>query len=49
VFPANSNAALPDEFIAHTVLPESPAQLDPSEIAANRERWIQEWVAVMEG
>ena len=49
VFPANSNAALPDEFVAHTVLPESPAQLDPSEIAANRERWIQEWVAVMEG
>lgn len=49
VFPANSNAALPDEFVAHTVLPESPAQLDPAEIAANRERWIREWVAVMEG
>lgn len=48
VFPANSNATLPDEFVAYTILPESPAQLDPDEIAANRERWIQEWVAVME-
>lgn len=49
VFPANANAALPDEFVAYTVLPESPAQLDPDDIAANRERWIQEWVSVMEG
>ncbi len=49
VFPANSNAPLPDEFIAYTILPESPARLDPRQIAENRDRWISEWANVMEG
>jgi thiamine transport system substrate-binding protein len=48
VFPANEDAALPQEFIDHTVIPENPARLDPDEIAENRERWINEWIAVME-
>jgi thiamine transport system substrate-binding protein len=43
VFPVNSNAALPDEFVQYAQIPEQPAELDPSEIAANRERWISEW------
>jgi thiamine transport system substrate-binding protein len=49
VFPANTDAELPSEFIDHTVIPEDPARLDPETIAENRDRWIDEWVAVMEG
>jgi len=43
VFPVNPNAALPDEFIQYAQIPEQPAELDPSEIAAKREQWIQAW------
>jgi len=49
VFPANADADLPPEFVEFTLIPDSPAQLDPSLIAANRETWIQQWVALMEG
>lgn len=49
VFPANSTADLPPEFVKHTTLPAEPAQLDPAVIAANREAWINQWVALMEG
>jgi thiamine transport system substrate-binding protein len=49
VFPANTEASLPPEFIEHTVIPESPTQLDPAYIAENREEWIQQWAQVMEG
>ena len=49
VFPANSTADLPPAFVEHTIVPANPAQLDPALIAANRERWIADWVAVMEG
>ncbi len=48
VFPANSTADLPPVFVEHTTLPTDPAQLDPALIAANREAWIADWVAVME-
>jgi thiamine transport system substrate-binding protein len=47
VFPANREAALPDVFIEHTIVPENPATLDPAAIDANRQRWIEEWDAVM--
>jgi len=43
VFPVNENAALPDEFVKYAQIPDQPAQLDPTEIAANRESWIQAW------
>ena len=49
VFPANKTVALPQEFVDHTVIPADPARLDPDLIAENRERWINEWIAVMEG
>lgn len=49
VFPANENADLPADFVEHTTIPSEPARLDPSEIAENRDRWIDEWVKVMEG
>jgi thiamine transport system substrate-binding protein len=49
VFPANIEVELPAEFVDHTIIPESPARLDAATIAENRDRWIDEWVAVMEG
>lgn len=49
VFPANQDAELPPEFVEHTAIPESPARLPADEIAENRERWINEWIGVMEG
>lgn len=49
VFPANQEADLPPEFVEHTVIPDAPARLPANEIAENRERWIDEWIEVMEG
>ncbi len=47
VFPASSTAALPDVFVAHTVVPSDPETVDPAAIEANRERWIDEWTDVV--
>jgi thiamine transport system substrate-binding protein len=49
VFPVNETAELPPEFVENTTIPADPARLDPATIADNRDRWIDEWVAVMEG
>ena len=49
VFPVNDAAQLPPEFVEHTTIPADPARLDPATIAENRDRWIDEWVGVMEG
>lgn len=49
VYPANSQATLPPAFAAHTVLPDDPSQFDTDYISSNRERWINEWISVMEG
>ncbi len=43
VFPVNPNAALPDVFAAHLVIPDQTAQVAPDSIAANREAWIEQW------
>jgi len=43
VFPVNPNAKLPDEFVKYAQIPDKPAQLAPSVIAANRDKWIQDW------
>lgn len=47
VYPVNSNAALPEEFVKYAQAPEHPATLSPDEIAAYRDKWIQEWTDVM--
>lgn len=49
VFPANQSAELPSEFVEHTEIPADPARVDYAIIAENRDRWIDEWVALMEG
>ena len=37
VFPANETVELPPEFAEHTVIPESPAAIEPEAIESNRE------------
>jgi thiamine transport system substrate-binding protein len=46
VYPVNRDAILPDVFTEFTVLPESPAIMDPQTVDDNRERWIQEWTEI---
>ena len=48
VYPANSQAVTPDVF-GFAPIPDNPATLTPSEIADNRERWIDEWSAIVRG
>jgi thiamine transport system substrate-binding protein len=43
VFPVNPDVELPDVFVEHAVIPSDPAALDPAEIGANRDTWIEEW------
>ncbi len=49
VFPANSEADLPRDFIEHTTIPENPTRFSAERIAESRDGWIDEWIAVMEG
>lgn len=49
VFPANQDAELPQTFVDHTVIPDDATDLDADYISDNRDRWIDEWLAVMEG
>jgi thiamine transport system substrate-binding protein len=43
VFPVNTKANLPEEFVKYAQVAEKPAALDLAEIAKNREAWIQAW------
>lgn len=43
VLPVDPMAILPDSFHQFNEYPSQPAALAPDVIAANRERWIQEW------
>ena len=47
VFPAREDITLPEVFAEHAVIPETPAFLDPAEIEANRDDWIQAWMEVI--
>ena len=47
VFPAREDIMLPEVFAEYALIPENPAQVDPAEIEANREEWIQAWMEVM--
>lgn len=44
VYPANQWAALPDLFTQFAQVPTQPVQINPEEIEANRERWIEAWL-----
>jgi thiamine transport system substrate-binding protein len=43
VFPVNENAELPEAFVQYAELSEEPASVDPAQIDANREQWIEAW------
>ncbi len=48
VYPSNSTGTLPPVFAQFTVLPDKPTRFDTDLISSNRERWINEWVTLME-
>ncbi len=43
VYPTNPNAQLPEAFLKYAQVPAQPAEMPPDVIAANRDKWIQEW------
>ena len=43
VYPALPSAKVPAEFTQYAQVPSAVATLAPAEIAANRERWLNEW------
>ncbi|HWH98076.1 MAG TPA: thiamine ABC transporter substrate-binding protein [Pseudolysinimonas sp.] len=46
VFPVNSEATLPETWADYAEVAADPYVIDPTEIDANRERWIAEWAAI---
>jgi thiamine transport system substrate-binding protein len=47
VFPVNREAILPPEFVQYAVVPESPLELDPELIEANRDEWVAQWTRIV--
>ena len=47
MFPVNTEAALPLEFIEHAQLANNPSIVSPEDIATHRENWIKSWSALM--
>jgi thiamine transport system substrate-binding protein len=47
VYPVNKNAKLPDVFVKFAQFAEKPAVVSYSEIASNRDAWIEAWTAAM--
>lgn len=43
VFPANSDAKLPEIFVKHAAVTKNPVKVNPADIEANREKWIEAW------
>ena len=43
VYPASSEARLPEVFVKHAVIPNHPAEVAPGAIEKNRERWLEAW------
>ncbi|MEM7347935.1 MAG: thiamine ABC transporter substrate-binding protein, partial [Chloroflexota bacterium] len=41
VYPANLEADLPEVFVKHSIVPDNPATVSPTDISANREAWIE--------
>ena len=47
VYPARVDATLPPEFTKFAVVPSDPLTMDPAEIAANRQKWQDEWTNIV--
>ena len=49
VFPVIDEVALPDAFVEHAAVVEEPLRVDRELLDENRERWIDEWTAIVLG
>jgi thiamine transport system substrate-binding protein len=47
VFPVREDAALPEVFVEHAVIPDDPLELDHEAIGEGREDWIEAWTSTM--
>jgi len=47
VFPVREGVRLPKVFAEYAVAPESPLDLPPNVIGANRDAWIREWTGIV--
>ena len=47
VFPANSEATLPEVFVEYATIPADPVLMDPAVIDENRDRWLAEWASTV--
>ncbi|MSO58641.1 MAG: thiamine ABC transporter substrate-binding protein [Thermoleophilia bacterium] len=47
VYPVREGVALPDAFVAHALVPARPLRMEPARIAANRDRWVDEWTEIV--
>jgi thiamine transport system substrate-binding protein len=43
MYPVNPEAQLPEVFVKYSQIPAEPAALDPAVIAANRDKWLNDW------
>lgn len=47
VYPARTGVSLPVEFTKYTVVPSSTLSLDAATIAADRQKWQDEWTSIV--
>lgn len=46
VWPVDPDAQIPEVFRRFAARPENPLTIDPATIAANRQRWLEQWSAL---
>jgi thiamine transport system substrate-binding protein len=49
VFPVVEGTPLPEEWASFAVQPTDPHEVDPAEVAANRDDWLSEWRDITTG
>ncbi len=47
VFPANSDARLPEIFVKFAIVADKPAMVSPEAIETNRDKWIEAWTTAV--
>ncbi|MBL0887747.1 thiamine ABC transporter substrate-binding protein [Myceligenerans indicum] len=49
MYPADEDATLPAEWVEFAPLADDPYEVDPDDIAAHRDEWIEAWTAIVLG
>ncbi|QAY69693.1 thiamine ABC transporter substrate-binding protein [Xylanimonas protaetiae] len=49
MYPADSSVELPAEWTQFAPLSDAPFEVDPADIAANRDAWLDQWTAAVGG